>query len=219
MQSRVLQRSSLVSNVVERFNMLAEQNTRSARRSRRRILSEIALDFSFRQIRELPLVFPLLPNSTAPRKLCKRLYHEARSHARAFVPGGAGFEIPHVQKTTLTVDMITELLSYVTDDVHVQQLACGSKTVVLSNGQTLDVPSVARKMLRAHMWSEYVQQHTVDGKYIGQFKKDKFMEVNVHSHNHPTPSLPTHSITRFYSLTQSPNPFLTHSFNHPPTRL
>ena len=60
--------------------------------------------------------------------------------------------------------MITELLSYVTD-VHVQQLACGSKTVVLSNGKTLDVPSVARKMLCVQMWPEYVQHHTVDGKW------------------------------------------------------
>ena len=200
-QSRVLQRSSLVTNVVTRFNMLAERNTRSARRSRLRIFSEIALDFSFSQIRELPLVLPLLPNRLLPWR-----YANGCITKHAVI---RGLSLPEVWdlKSHTSKKQQWPLIWYPscfatspTTDVRVQQLVCGSKTVVvLSTGQTLEVPSVACKMLRAHLWSEYVQKHTVDGKYGGQLKKENSW--------------------RYYSLTQSHNSFRTHSFNYPPTRL
>ena len=113
-----------------------------------------------------------------PRQVSKTMYHEARSHARAFGPGGEGFEIPHVQKINFTVETIKAMLSYINNDEHIQQLACGTKTLTLSTGEVLTVPAVARKMLRNHLWTRYVEKHTDGaGHYVGEFKKKRFIEV------------------------------------------
>ena len=113
-----------------------------------------------------------------PRKISRVMYSESRSHARAFGPGGEGFEVPHVKRVDISEDTITAMMRYINNDEHIQQLACGAKTLTLSTGQTLKVPSVSRKILRSHLWSRYVKDHTdSDGKYFGDFKKKKFMET------------------------------------------
>jgi hypothetical protein len=180
----VLKNSTFVQNIVTRFNALVEYNDRSARRERRRILSEIGLDFSYDIIRDLGFRLPVLPkqrrlhgDNAPPRPVSTKIFHEARNHARAFGPGGKGFEIPHVKEVNFTIDQVLAVLSYINNDVHIQQLACGTKPVVLSTGDKLEVGSVSRKMLRAHLWSRYVAKHTVEGRYVGDLSKKKFMKT------------------------------------------
>ena len=174
----VLKKSAFVRNIVRRFNNLVSQNDRQSRRERRRILSEICLDLPLKTLQELGLQLPMLPSSTAPRHITRQMYFAAKSHARAFTPGGTGFELPHVKRVNFTIETIIAIVEYVNNDIHVQQMACGAKTVMLSTGETLQIPSVGRKMLREHMWSRYVQDHTdSEGHYIGNFKKKTFMET------------------------------------------
>ena len=243
---QVLKNSAFVLNLVDRFNMICQYNDLQARRSRRRILSEICLNMSWASVTALGWKLPLLPRHHAlqagtkvyadihcdttqklcvivvqvlgngriglvqalhedgsrtvlindtlqevipeeefveeftpePRKVSKNMYYAARNHARAFGPGGEGFEIPHVKRINFSVETVMSMISYINNDLHIQQLACGSKTLTLSTGETIQVPSVARKMLRAHLWSHYVHKHTdSEGHYFGDFKKKKFMEV------------------------------------------
>ena len=57
----VLKNSKLMQGTVTRFNMLYPSNDRKARRSRRRILSEISLDLTLEFINALGFKLPLLP--------------------------------------------------------------------------------------------------------------------------------------------------------------
>ena len=197
-QSRVLQRSSLVTNVVTRFNMLAERNTRSARRSRLRIFSEIALDFSFSQIRELPLVLPLLPNRLLPWR-----YANGCITKHAVI---RGLSLPEVwdlkshtskKQATVTINMISELLCYVTDDGRASTTTClrfqnSSRVVHRTNvgssfGSVQDAACTPVVRVRAETHRRWEVRRSI--------KKGKFMEV-----------LFTHSITQLlpYPLIQSP---------------
>ena len=71
-----------------------------------------------------------------PRKISRVMYSESRSHARAFGPGGEGFEIPQVKRADISEATITAMMSYINNDGHVQQLACGAKTLTLSLKQS-----------------------------------------------------------------------------------
>ena len=179
----VLKKSVFVRNLVARFNELVQFNDRQARRSRRRLLSEICLDFPLRVVRTLGFKLPMLPRHkrTAPtpsRTITKNMYTAARNHARAFGPGGIGFEIPHVRRATISVAKISEIMDFLNHELRIQQLAVGTKPLVLSTGEIIEIPSVTRKMLRSHLWSLHVKENTDDdGRYVGNFKKKQFFEV------------------------------------------
>ena len=54
------------------------------------------------------------------------------------------------------------------DDERVQKLACGTHDLVLSTGERLTVPAVARKFLRTHLWANFAREQTdSNGVYHG----------------------------------------------------
>ena len=196
--------SSLVRNVVESFNAV-QGNSRHARNERRRILSQIVMDFSYKLCCQLELKIPdagscvrtnfthnthtctnslthSLTHSTLlrykDRTLSRRAFYEARSHASAFGPGNPPFHVPHVQRVKISTEKITRAFSFIMDDERVQKLACGTSDLVLSTGETLTVPAVARKFLRTHVWANFAREHTgSDGVYNGGISCTDFFEI------------------------------------------
>ena len=64
------------------------------------------------------------------------------------------------------------------DDERVQKLACGTHDLVLSTGERLTVPAVARKFLRMHLWANFAREQTDNnGVYHGDINCTDFFDV------------------------------------------
>ena len=172
-----LLRSSLVRNVVASFNMVAG-NSRQARDERRRILSLIAIDFPFLVLKTLSWKLPDVGTKFINRSLTRAMFHAARSHAGAFGPGGQPIFIPHRKKVTLSAEVIKRIYSHIMDGDFVQKLACGSNELVLSTGETFEIPPVARKFLRINLWCDFSAKHTDDnGCYNSVVSRSDYLEI------------------------------------------
>ena len=172
-----LLRSSLVCNVVNSFNAV-EGNNRTARDERRRILSLIARDFPYLVLKSLSWRLPDVGTKFINRTLTRDLFHAARQHAGSFGPGGQPIFVPHRKKVTLSATVIGNIYSHIMDGRFVQKLACGSNVLVLSTGETFEVPPVARKFLRINLWCDYAREHTDDnGAYNGGISRSDYLEI------------------------------------------
>ena len=64
-----------------------------------------------------------------------------------------------------------------------QNLACGSQDLVLSTGERLPVPDVARRFLKTHLWASFARKNTTtEGKYVGGISRCVCMCVCVCMH-------------------------------------
>ena len=172
-----LVRSELVKNLITTFNQVPG-NTRGARDERRRLLSTIACDFPYKIIRSLDWRLPDVGEKYKDRCISRRMFHEARAHAGAFCPGGQAFHIPHVKQVTISAEMVKKVYTYMMTDHNTQKLASGSNDLVLSTGEKLSIPPVARKFLRTHLWAKFVRDHTDDnGQYNGGVSRVDFLGV------------------------------------------
>jgi hypothetical protein len=174
----ILQRSSFVKHVVDSFNQVVG-NTKSARDERRRILSQIALDFPYKIIRNLGWTIPDVGTKYKNRSLTRHMFRDGRAHAGAFTPGGKPVYIPHRKGVTISTDTIKKVYSYIMTGSgdHVQNLAHGTHDLVLSTGEIIKIPSVARKFLKTHLWANYARKHTDDNSYHGEVSRTDFLEI------------------------------------------
>ena len=86
--------------------------------------------------------------------------------------------MPHVQRVKISTETITKAFSFIMDDERVQKLACGTHDLVLSTGETLTVPAVARKFLRTHVWANFAREYTgSNGVYNGGISRTDFFEI------------------------------------------
>ena len=169
--------SSLVTNLLRAFNRV-EGNSRAARDERRRLASTIALDFTHEVMASMPWRIPDVGTKYTDRTFTRHMFREARAHALAFQPGGRPFDLPHRKQVVISADQITSVYSYIMVDHQIQKMASGVQTLVLSNGKTLKIGSVARKFLRAHLWAAYARKHTDDnGAYTGGVSRTSFLKI------------------------------------------
>ena len=174
---QTLLRSSLVKDVVVCFNRV-EGNTRKARDKRRRILSRIARDFTYVVLKALDWRIPDVGTRFVNRSLTKNMHCAARTHAGAFGPGGEPIFLPHRKKVTLSAAVIKKVFSHVMNGDHVQKLVFGTNDLVLSTGETFQIPPVARKFLRTHLWCDFCRKHTGDnGCYDGGVSRTDYLEI------------------------------------------
>ena len=174
---QTLLRSSLVKDVVVCFNRV-EGNSRKARDTRRRILSRIARDFSYAVLKALAWRIPDVGSKFVNRSLTRNMHWAARLHAGAFGPGGEPIFLPHRKKVTLSAAVIKKVFSHVMNGDFVQKLVFGTNDLVLSTGETFQIPPVARKFLRTHLWCDFCRKHTGDnGCYDGGVSRTDYLEI------------------------------------------
>eukprot|EP00951_Prasinocladus_malaysianus_P007431 scaffold53397_cov29-Prasinocladus_malaysianus.AAC.1 len=77
-------------------------------------------------------------------------------------PGREKWDELRVQhRTRVSRSTFEGCLELIADPNNMQQVAFGSKNLVLSDGEVITVPAVQRKNLREVMWQQYKERHTI----------------------------------------------------------
>ena len=106
------------------------------------------------------------------------MYFASKTHAAQYGPGQPAPYIPHTRKVVIDVNKLDEVFKYLMSENNVQRLACGNAPLVLSTGEVLHVPEVARYALREHMWSDFQKNNCdANGVYIGGISRNDFLDV------------------------------------------
>ena len=104
--------------------------------------------------------------SNKNRTISKNMYFASKTHAAHYGPGQDAVHIPHTRKVTIKSETLDLCMQFLLNDNNVQELACDTNPLVLSTGEVLEVPSVARLDLHNHMWTAFVEKHTdINGVY------------------------------------------------------
>ena len=104
------------------------------------------------------------------------MYFASRTHAAQYGPGQKAPHIPHTRKVTIDSDKLDQIMQHLLSHNNVQRLACGSSPLVLSTGEVLQVPAVARHSLRDHMWADFQQQNCdQNGVYSAGISRADFL--------------------------------------------
>ena len=125
----------------------------------------------------LPLKLPDVGINTE-RRISRNLYFTSKTHAAHYGPGQPAPCIPHTRKVVIDQSKLEEVMKYLMSADNVQRLACGSTELILSSGEVLIVPAVARLALREHMWSDFKKNNCdANGVYIGRISRTDFLST------------------------------------------
>ena len=143
--SATAEEDSLVSRLVTLYNEASSWYTQQ------QILSLFASDYSKTELLQL------VPGLTKFR------IDEARKHAFQTKPGQL-IEPPTITRTRLNPAKVDHFLDFISSPLFIQDVAYGTKTLKLSNGEKIDIPNVVRTVIASRLIQLY-QSYCVETSF------------------------------------------------------
>ena len=143
--SATAEEDSLVSRLVTLYNEASSWHTQQ------QILSLFASDYSKTELLQL------VPGLTKFR------IDEARKHAFQTKPGQL-IEPPTITRTRLNPAKVDHFLDFISSPSFIQDVAYGTKTLKLSNGEKIDIPNVVRTVIASRLIQLY-QSYCVETSF------------------------------------------------------
>lgn len=132
--------SSKDGELINRLVMLYEESTSWP--TKREILSLFVQDYTKAQL------MTIIPG------LSKWRIDEARRHAALFGPGRP-LEVPEVHRLRLNPVKVDHFIDFISSPNYLQDVAFGTKTIKLSNGEAFEIPNVVRTVTTSRLVNLY----------------------------------------------------------------
>ncbi len=137
----VVKKSPSEGELVKRLITLYEESTSSA--TKKEILSLFVNDYSKSQMTEM------IPGLTKYR------IDEARKHAALSGPGKP-VEVPIVRRARMDPVKVDHFIDFISSPFYLQDVAFGTKSLKLANGEVLDIPNVVRTVTSSRLVNLYL---------------------------------------------------------------